>query len=195
MYNREVDTARWQAEIVDWLPRILGALAILLIAYLLARAAKWAISKLVDRTPALKKHYEAEPGKTIGSLLGDIAFWLILLIGIMSALQSLQLTEVLQPVRQLTTNMFAFIPNLIAAALIFFIGLVIAKIVRRLIEGALLAANAMAGCAGPVSAAARRPAWPRPPVPYRCSSGRGATRPASTRHRHRRRPRSAARSV
>ncbi len=142
MFGRDLDTPRWQAELYDWLPRILGALAILLVAYLLARAAKWGISKLVDRTPALKKHYEAEPGKTIGSLLGDVAFWLILLIGIMLALQPLQLTQVLEPVRQLTTNTFAFIPNLIAAGLIFFIGLVIAKIVRRLVEGALLAADA-----------------------------------------------------
>jgi hypothetical protein len=142
MFGRDLDTPRWQLELSDWLPRIIGALAILLVAYVLARAAKWAISKLVDRTPALKKHYEAEPGKTIGSLLGDVAFWLIILIGIMLALQPLQLTQVLEPVRQLTTNTFAFIPNLIAAGLIFFIGLVIAKIVRRLLEGALVAANA-----------------------------------------------------
>ncbi len=142
MYGREVRTAQWQYELQEWLPRILGALAILLVAYILARVAKWAISKVVDKTPALKKHYEAEPGKTLGSLIGDIVFWLILLIGIMIALQTFGLTEVLEPVRQLTTNTFAFIPNLIAAGLIFFIGLVIAKIVRRLIEGSLMAANA-----------------------------------------------------
>jgi hypothetical protein len=41
----------------------LGALAILVVAYILARAAKWAIAKIVDRVPALKKHYEAEPGR------------------------------------------------------------------------------------------------------------------------------------
>ncbi|HEX8401266.1 MAG TPA: mechanosensitive ion channel [Allosphingosinicella sp.] len=142
MYGRDVDTARWQYELQEWLPRILGALAILVLAYVLARVAKWAIAKVVDRTPALKKHYEAEPGKTLGSLIGDIVFWLILLVGIMLALQPLGLTQVLEPVRQLTNNAFAFIPNLIAAGLIFFIGLVIAKIVRRLVEGALMAANA-----------------------------------------------------
>jgi hypothetical protein len=142
MYGREVGTARWQYELQEWLPRILGALAILLVAYVLARVAKWAISKVVDRVPALKKHYEAEPGNTLGGLIGDIVFWLILLVGIMLALQPLGLTQVLEPVRQLTNNAFAFIPNLIAAALIFFIGLVIAKIVRRLVEGALMAANA-----------------------------------------------------
>jgi hypothetical protein len=142
MYGSDADTATWQAQAEEWLPRILGALAILVIAYVLARAARWAISKLVDRVPALQKHYEAEPGKTLGSLIGDIAFWLILLVGIMLALQPLGLTQVLEPVRQLTTNTFAFLPNVLAAGLIFFIGLVIAKIVRRLVEGALLAANA-----------------------------------------------------
>jgi hypothetical protein len=129
-------------QISEWLPRILGALAILLVAWIIARAAKWAIAKIVDRVPALKRHYEAEPGKTLGSLIGDVVFWLILLIGIMLALQPLRLTQVLQPVQQLTNNAFSFIPNIIGAALIFVVGLVVAKIVRRLVEGALLAANA-----------------------------------------------------
>jgi hypothetical protein len=176
MYSRNLDSARWQAELTDWLPRVIGALAILLIAYLLARAAKWGISKLVDRTPALKKHYEAEPGKTIGSLIGDIAFWLILLIGIMLALQPLQLTQVLEPVRQLTTNTFAFIPNLIAAGLIFFIGLVIAKIVRRLLEGALMAANADGWLqrAGIGNSAAATPAAAGAPVATGASAGKAS---------------------
>ncbi|HLL29547.1 MAG TPA: mechanosensitive ion channel [Allosphingosinicella sp.] len=142
MYRNDGDASYWQAEFMTWAPRIVGAIAILIIAWLLARAAKWAIAKVVDRVPALKKHYEAEPGKTLGSLIGDIIFWLILLLGIMIALQPLRLSGVLDPVRQLTTNAFAFIPNVIGAGLIFFIGLIVARIVRRLVEGALLAANA-----------------------------------------------------
>jgi len=142
IYPEERGTAYWQQQAEVWLPRILGALAILVIAYVLARAAKWAVAKMVDRIPALQRHNEAEPGKTLGSLIGDIAFWLILLVGILLALQPLGLSQVLEPVRQLTVNTFAFIPNVIAAGLIFFIGLVIAKIVRRVVETALLAANA-----------------------------------------------------
>jgi hypothetical protein len=142
MYRTDPQVSRFQDQAVEWLPRILGAIAILVIAYVLARAAKWAIAKLVDRIPVLRRHNEAEPGKTLGSLLGDVVFWLILLVGIMLALQPLGLTQVLEPVRELTTNTFAFIPNLIGAGLIFVIGLVIAKIVRRIVEGALLAANA-----------------------------------------------------
>ena len=142
MYSSDREIVRFQDQAVEWAPRILGAIAILVIAYILARVAKWAIEKVVDRVPALKRHYEAEPGKTLGSLIGDVVFWLILLVGIMLALQPLGFTRVLEPVRQLTTNVFAFIPNLIGAGLIFAIGLVVAKIVRRIIEGALLASNA-----------------------------------------------------
>jgi hypothetical protein len=142
MYRNDGDASYWQAELMTWVPKILGAIAILVIAWLVARAAKWAIAKVVDRVPALKKHYEAEPGKTLGSLIGDIVFWLIILLGIMLALQPLRLGGVLDPVRQLTTNAFAFIPNVVGAGLIFFIGLIVARIVRRLVEGALLAANA-----------------------------------------------------
>ena len=132
----------WRDDFMVWAPKILGAILILVLAWVLARAAKWAIAKVVDRVPALRKHYETDPGKTLGSLIGDIAFWLILLIGIMAALQPLRLGGVLEPVRQLTTNVFAYIPNVVGAGLIFFIGLIVARIVRRLVEGALLAANA-----------------------------------------------------
>jgi hypothetical protein len=155
----------WQGELTEWLPRILGAILILLIAYVVARLAKWAIAKMVDRVPALQRHNAAEPGTTVGSLIGDVVFWLILLVGIVVALQPLGLAPMLDPVRQLTYNAFAFVPNLIAAGLIFFIGLVIAKIVRRIVEGTLLAANAdgwvrrsgLVG-AGPVVPAAPPPA-------------------------------------
>src|SRR3712207_874138 len=107
MYRTDPEFSRFQDQAVEWLPRILGALAILIIAYILAQAAKWAVAKLVDRIPALQKHYEAEPGKTLGSLIGDILFWLILLVGIMLALQPLGFTQVPEPVRELTTNTFA----------------------------------------------------------------------------------------
>jgi hypothetical protein len=142
MYRTDATGAYWRGEFMFWAPKIIGAITILVIAWIVARAAKWAIAKVVDRVPALRKHYEAEPGKTLGSLIGDIAFWLILLIGIMLALQPLRLGGVLDPVRQLTTNVFTFIPNVVGAGLIFFIGLIVARIVRRLVEGALLAANA-----------------------------------------------------
>lgn len=162
MYQSGGDMTYWKDQVFEWAPRILGAIVILVIAWLVARAAKWAIAKLVDKVPALQRHNAAEPAKTVGSLIGDVTFWLILLVGILLALQPLGLSQVLEPVRELTTNTFAFVPNLIAAGLIFFIGLVIARIVRRLTEGVLLAANADAWLrkTGLVETAGTAPAAP-----------------------------------
>ena len=142
MYQSDAEMAYWQGQAYEWAPRVLGAVAIFLVAYILARAARWAIARVVDRVPVLQRHNQVDPAKTFGSMVGDIVFWLILLIGILLALQPLGMTQVLQPVRYLSASAFAFVPNIFAAALIFFIGLVIAKIVRHLIEGVLLAANA-----------------------------------------------------
>lgn len=136
-----IDYVYLQAEAYEWGPRIIGALLILLVAWLVARGVKWAIAKLVDRVPALRRHYDQRPGTTLGQMLGEVAYWLILLIGIVLALQPLQLGGVLTPVQELTTNAFSFVPNVLGAGLIFIIGLVIARIVRQLVESALLAAN------------------------------------------------------
>ncbi|MFN3943930.1 MAG: mechanosensitive ion channel [Allosphingosinicella sp.] len=143
MYRRDFQAGYdWQHDLGFWLPRIAAALLILVVAYLVARMARWAIARLVDRIPALQRHNAAEPGTTVGGLIGDVVFWLIILVGILLALQPLGLAAVLDPVRQLTTNAFSFVPNLIAGGLIFALGLVVAKIVRRIVEGTLLAANA-----------------------------------------------------
>jgi hypothetical protein len=102
---------------------------------------KWVIQKAIDRTPALRKHMTGAPEETVGHQLGTIAKLIIWLVGIMAALQFLGIGQILAPVNELVTEIFAFLPNLIAAGLIFFVGLIVARIVRRLVETVLIAAN------------------------------------------------------
>src|SRR5258708_8232467 len=81
------------------------------------------------------------PEETVGHQLGTIAKLIIWLVGIMAALQFLNLGQILSPINELVTEIFGFLPKLIAAGLIFFVGLVVARIVRRLVETVLIAAN------------------------------------------------------
>ena len=81
------------------------------------------------------------PDETDGPQLGTIAKLIIWLVGIMAALQFLGFAQVLAPINELVNEIFAFLPHLIAAGLIFFVGLVVARIVRRLVETVLIAAN------------------------------------------------------
>jgi hypothetical protein len=134
-------SAYWQAQLMNWGPRVLIAILILVATWAVARAVKWIIQRAIDRIPALKRHMSGPPDETVGHQLGTIAKLIIWLVGIMAALQFLGFAQVLAPINELVNEIFAFLPHLIAAGLIFFVGLVVARIVRRLVETVLIAAN------------------------------------------------------
>ena len=134
-------SAYWQAQLMNWGPKVLIAILILVATWLVARAVKWILQRAIDRIPALRKHMTGAPDETVGHQLGTIAKLVIWLVGIMAALQFLGFAQVLAPINELVNEIFAFLPHLIAAGLIFFVGLVVARIVRRLVETVLIAAN------------------------------------------------------
>ena len=133
--------AYWESQALFWGPKILIALAILLATWFVARAAKWIIQKAIDRSPTLKKHIAGTPNETVGQQLGTVVKLIIWLVGIMAALSFLGVGQILEPINALTLDIFNFLPRLIGAGLIFFIGLIVARIVRRLVETLLTAAN------------------------------------------------------
>src|SRR3954467_5077986 len=138
----QIDTsAYWQAQLINWGPKVLIAVLIIIATWAVARAVKWVLQKAIDRSPALKKHVTGTPEETVGHQLGTIAKLLIWLVGIMAALRFLGVGQILQPINALTLEIFEFLPHLLAAGLIFFVGLIVARIVRRLVETVLIAAN------------------------------------------------------
>src|SRR5918997_4358604 len=130
-----------QAQATHWGPKILIAILILVATWLVARAVKWGLQKAISRTPALQKHTPGNQHETVGHQIGTIAKLIVWLVGIMAALQFLGIGQILQPINALTMEIFNFLPRLIGAGLIFFIGLIVARIVRRLVETLLTAAN------------------------------------------------------
>src|SRR5438045_8960367 len=134
-------SAYWQAQLMNWGPKILIAILILVATMFVARRVNVGLQGAIDRTPALRKHTTGGPTETVGHQLGTIAKLLIWLVGIMAALRFLGVGQILQPINALTLEIFEFLPKLIGAGLIFFLGLIVARIVRRLIESVLIAAN------------------------------------------------------
>jgi len=133
--------AYWQSQLMFWGPKVLIALLIIIATWIVARAVKWMLQRAIDRIPALKKHMTGGPEETVGHQLGTIAKLIIWLVGIMAALQFLGIGQILAPINSLTLEIFDFLPHLLAAGVIFFVGLVVARIVRRLVETVLIAAN------------------------------------------------------
>lgn len=142
---------------IDWASmaqNIVFAIVILVITWIVAKLVKAAFTKLTGKIPALQG--DSGGGDSLGASLGQVASLLVWLFGLIAVLQLFELTQVLTPIQGLLTGIFAFLPNLIGAGFVFFIGALVAKIVRQLIETSLTAlpfdrwlssANAKAGAA------------------------------------------------
>ena len=126
--------------LVEILEKVALAAIVLLVTWALARAAKWAFAKLVDNVGFLR-HSTGDSGSTLGAQLGKIVSLLIWLFGLLILLQVLGLGAVAGPIDNLLDNVVEFIPNLVGAGLIFFIGLMLAKIVRDLVVTAMQTVN------------------------------------------------------
>lgn len=123
---------------IDWgsmLLKVVFAIIILIVTWIIAKAVKWAIGKAVAKVPALQK--QGNDGAQIGDSIGTIASLLVWLFGLVAILQLFNLEQVLTPVQGLLGGILGFLPNLVGAGFIFFIGYVIAKIVRQLVQTAL----------------------------------------------------------
>ena len=112
---------------------------ILIVTWLLAKAAKWSFAKLVDRVPLFQR--AAASGESVGAALGRIVSLFIWLFGLVAILQALDLNSVIAPVQSLINSFVAFMPKVLGAGIIFFVGGMIAKIVRDIVETSLATVN------------------------------------------------------
>ena len=119
--------------------KILLALIALVVTWLAARAAKWAFAKLVDTVDFFRRG--TGNGQSLGESLGKIVSLLIWLFGLLIILNILELGGVAGPIDSLLENVVAFLPNLLWAGLIFFIGMMVARIVRDLVVTTLQTAD------------------------------------------------------
>lgn len=131
--------------ILAYLPRLVGATILLLVAWLLATVMKKIITgalktaKLDERLGGATGE-EAKP-MPLSQTFGDVVYWLVFLIFLPLVLQALDLQALLEPVTTLFNKVFAFLPNIISAAAIALVGWFIARIVQRLLQSLLASAG------------------------------------------------------
>jgi hypothetical protein len=133
--TRLVDTLL--AQLGPYLPRILGGLAILAAAWLGARLARIAVRRLAAR--ARLEDRLASPG--LAETLAGVAAALVWLLALPALLGTLELQGLLTPVNAMLSRLMGFVPNLIGAAVVLAIGILVARIARQLVVGVLRAAG------------------------------------------------------
>ncbi len=123
----------------DWVPRVLGAIAVLFVAWLIARLVAKIVKRLLDRVEVDRHVAERGPdyvksaAPNFASLVSKIVYWLILLAGFGIAADVLGV----QGVQDAVAAIWAYIPNVLAAVAILVIAGLLAPFVGRLISAAL----------------------------------------------------------
>lgn len=132
------------------LPRILGAIVILLIGWLLSRLASRVVSrlltaarfnKLADRIKATEMLQRANIQKTASELIGRFVYWLLLLVVIITTADTLGWSAVSREISKL----LAYLPQLLSAIVFFIVGIYIATFVRDIVSGATRTLGISAG--------------------------------------------------
>ena len=144
--------------IFAYLPQLIGAAILLLLAWLLATVLRFVVREVLDafnineRVSGQARDADSAQGDgssaaaqapiPLSQILGDVVFWLVFLLFLPAILGALGLAGLLAPVQGLVGEILAFLPNIIAAGLILVIGWFVAGIVRRLVTNLLVAAGA-----------------------------------------------------
>jgi hypothetical protein len=127
-----------------WLPALLGALVILVVGYFVAKFVGKLVSRALDRAGLDRTLHQGTGGSVIekitsssSRLLGTLAFWAILLGTISLAVSVLGI----EALTAFVAAIYAYLPNVLAAVLIFLVASAISAGV------ATLATRAMGGTA------------------------------------------------
>lgn len=129
-------------EIAIALPKIIGALLILLIGWIIAKLIKKAIVRLLnliklntlsEKVGIEKFLKEGGLKQTAVDLMGSLFYWIIMLTVILAIFNSLQLTSA----QELFNSIILFIPNVIVALIILLFGLYAAKFIANVLSSSL----------------------------------------------------------
>ncbi len=120
-------------QVANFLPDLLGALLVLLVGWLIAKGIKSLIVRLLKKTNWDEKVFGRSDVGDTNVFLANIVYYVIMIVVILVVLEILGVEQVLRPLEDMVGEFLSFIPNLIGAILIGFIGYILAKFVSNLI--------------------------------------------------------------
>lgn len=135
------------ARLMNYIPNVFRALFLLLIAWLVAMLVQKLVEKLLLKTN-MDKHLSRgttppDPAlgkKRVGSI-SKLLYFFVFILFLPSILDALDMNSVSVPIANMMNGFLGFIPRLIGAAVILFIGYFIAKILRDLTKTLLNTIN------------------------------------------------------
>ena len=129
-------------QVLAFLPQIIGAGALLLIAWLMATALKFIITRVLrsvklDERLADQADLDALEGSSLSDTMGNVIYWLVFLLFLPAILGALSLQGLLTPVQNMLDEILGALPDILGAGLILMLGWLGARIVRQIVANLL----------------------------------------------------------
>ena len=114
-----------------YLPNLLGVILLLIIGFFIAKMLKKLSIKLIEKSGVDKKMNTSKI--KLSGFIGKLVYFLVMIFVFILALEKLGMTSVLEPVKGLLNGFLSFIPNLVGAGLVGYIGYMLATIISELV--------------------------------------------------------------
>lgn len=136
--NFSAFTESLQATLGSHVPAILGAIAILIVGWILAVVARAGVRRSLSMlkvnqriSETTDEKMDVEKGVAVG------VFWLVVLVTLIGVFNTLNLQLVSDPFNQLLSQVLSFLPRILAGALLLVFAWVLATVLRALLTKAL----------------------------------------------------------
>ena len=132
--------------LLQFVPNIIAAIAILVIGWLIALAASAITRGILNRTNLDNRLAAGVMGRAdrtdlpkVENVIASVVFWIIMLFTVVAVLQTLQLEAVSRPLNTFLNQVIGFLPRLVGAAIILAVAWLVATIVKLITTSGLRA--------------------------------------------------------
>lgn len=124
---------------------IIEAVILLVIAFIAAGIARWLVRKLLSKTRLSEVEEKAEKGAlskpdttvksqmSIGNFIANLVYFIVFMLFVPGIFSSLGIIGVSEPITSFLVTILNYLPNIIGAAIVIAVGILIASLVRMLL--------------------------------------------------------------
>jgi hypothetical protein len=129
------------SKIFTYLPNIFSAVLIFVIGNFVARIVRMVISSLLAASGIDNLSQKAGLKQSLSTLVGTVAFTVVLMLVIVQSLEALQIEAITSPAKQMIDMMFLAVPGIISAVVVLALSYYVGKLLSGVISDLLTAAG------------------------------------------------------
>jgi Conserved TM helix len=132
-------------QVAGYIPHLVAGTVLVLVAWLAAIAIRAVVNRVLDASGLDEKLSASAGMQPMRKSVGNMLFWVVILLFVPAILDAYNLSGLLEPVRAMVGKALAMLPNVFAAFVIGFVGWLLGKVLAGLVTNILAAAGADQG--------------------------------------------------